>query len=241
MERAWPALLTKYGIDAPFHMAEFMARQHHFTSWSGTDADQKAFRTDAARLIRRNTNKPFAVGVALADFRRMFEVYDVPDAVPRQPYPWCALKACDHLFDWMRNRMVAGTLAGTDQLEIVFEHGDRDQGKFAEALRKKHQLSVTFRANHGKTWVPFAACDWLAWEFRHFLVQRTKGYRLQARANALPSRQDRGLAKLKAATLIADQPVLREIATMLPRHALTCTTWETITRNAALQGWPRKP
>lgn len=239
-EGAWYNLLDEYEMPQPFRMAEFMARDHAFKNWSGDDARRDAFRLDVAKLTHRWTNKPCAVGVVNADLGRMFEEYDVPASVPRQPYPWCALRATDHLVAWAFNRVSAGTVTGKERMEVVFEHGDRHQDVFAEALWKKHQQEVDFRTNRGKKLVPFAVCDWLAWELRNFMTKRERGVILLEKARSYVNPDVRRIASVKAASaLIAQEAIISEIARRLPNDSLTYANWPILQRLAISSGWHR--
>jgi hypothetical protein len=239
-EKAWPELLAEFDIPSPFHTADFMARKGRFESWSGDNARRDAFRIAAIHLLHRTTNKPFAIGVVIPDFRRLFSEYEVPAEQPREPYPWCALKACDYLFDWIHHRVRAGTVSGKDQMQIVFEKGDIDQGKFADALWAKHRLEVAFQTNHGKTLLPFAACDFLAWEFRNWMSKREQGMLLWQEAKRDSVANTRRATLRKAAPLIKPDPVIMELARRLPPDALGYANWDVLVRMCNKKGWPRK-
>lgn len=244
LETAWPELLAEYDMPQPFRMAEFMARNgknpNAFTGWPGDETRQDAFRLAVLKLTHRWTNKPFAVGVVNEDLDRLFTEYDVPSDVPRNPYPWCSLRACELLFQWAMNRFQAGTVSGKESIQIVFEHGDYDQPTFANALWDKHQREVDFRTNHGKKFVPFAACDWLAWEFRNWMTQRERGMVELVKAYDYVETDTKQAAKKRAAIRLANHPIINEIARTLPNDALTCANWRALNELAERKGWQRR-
>jgi hypothetical protein len=226
LEDAWPALLKEHRIPSPLHMAAFMARRKGFEGWQGNDADRDDFRLAAARLLKRYTNKPFAVGVVIPDLRRMHDEFVVPTDQPREPYPWCGLRAYEHLAQWAFNRVKAKGARPSDKMEVLFEHGDEDRGQLADILWAKHKRAVTFRKNPQKELVPFQTCDFLAWEFRNWMTTRERGMVLVNKANDWVHPHMRQAAKLRAADLIKPHPVIQEVARLLPADALTYANWE---------------
>jgi hypothetical protein len=244
LETAWPALLDKYDMPRPFRMAEFMARDQKvpnaFTGWPGDKARETAFRMDAAKVTNQCTNKPVAVGVVTADLHRMFREYDVPSSLPRPTYAWCALRAVDHVAAWAKHRVEGGKVHGKEQLGVMFEHGDPDQDVFADALLAKYRIEAVFPRNKGKQSVPFAACDWLAWECRNFMTKTERAIRALGRARSFFYGETRLTEVQNAKQLFdADKAIMREITRQHPNDALTYANWPVLQKLCEKQGWPR--
>lgn len=241
LEHAWPMLLKEYDIPSPLHMTDFIARQGRYRKWKGNKAAQEDFRCAAARILKLHIHKPFAAGVVIPDLRRMFDEYDVPETEPRQPYAWCALQVCDRLFEWAQNRVRAGVLRGSNQLEIVFEDGDKHQGDFAKAFWAKHRKAVNFRMNVDKAWVPFQACDFFGWEFRVWARDRIHGYFLLREADrSAPAKKRELRENVRDRKMIKPNPVVLEFVRQLPAHAVRYADWDVLSRECERLGWSKR-
>lgn len=239
-ERAWPALLEEYNIPSPLHMTDFMAIKGRYKSWSGDAATQESFRLAAVAVLKRHTNKPFVAAVTIPDLHRMFDEYEIPEPVPRQPFAFCALLACDGLFGWAQNRFRAGTVHGSDDVEILFETGDLHRGAFSDALWAKHKKDVNFRTNKAKALVPLEACDFLAWEFRNFAKAHVHGMFLRDEAERETSATEKRRLRLLAIDYLKPNPVVAELIKQLPSDSFGYADWKVLQRICERRGWPKR-
>src|SRR5688572_19652048 len=169
-EAEWLALLAEYQIAAPFHMTDFEAGRGQYARLKTDALACATFRSRAILIAKRHTRKGFSSGVVMSDLNRMFSQYDVPASVPRQPYPYCALHLYRLLGRWARNRVDAGDIRLTDQLQIAFEHGDKHRGVLEKEARRRFGIAPLFLKKDGAT--AFQACDLLSWEHRRWLSAR---------------------------------------------------------------------
>jgi hypothetical protein len=169
-DKHWLALLDHYDIAPPFHMKDFEAGVGQYAPWKDDKPRRDEFRMAAIRLINVHTNKPFSAGLILPDFYRMFEEYDVPARVPREPLVWCGLTVCEMVKRWSANRVRAGVVRRTDKIDFLFEDGDKHRGRLSEAFDQQIGLRPSFRRKEEA--VAFQACDMLAWENRRWLTDR---------------------------------------------------------------------
>ncbi len=213
-ETEWKALLNRFGITSPFHMTDFEARQGQYKGL--TAEDREAFRAEAIHIITSNTNKAFSVGVVVPALRRLFEEYEVPESAvfPRNPYPWCAMRVSGLVRKWMRNRLKAGTIKPTDNMEFVFQQGDKHRGEFEKFSRRVYRYVPLFKGS--SDFVPFQACDYLAWEHRYFLSRRYDK----------PTPPPR--------------PSNVELARRIAFDSSIYADWSTFERHAVKSGWPKR-
>jgi hypothetical protein len=214
-ERLWLDLLAENGLQPPFHMTDFQAGRRQYKAIRRDETRFRAFKNTAIALMTRYTHKAFSVGVVIPHLRRFYAEYQVPPELPYQkPFPWCAMQSMRLVYKWMNNRLAAGTAKPTDKIEIIFQHGDKDRGEFLEAAELVYQNRPTIMGNLAA--VPFQACDYLAWEHRHWLTART------TRPGATPSYANVMLAR------------------RLAPDSLLYADWETLTRDADAQGWAKR-
>jgi hypothetical protein len=213
-ETEWLALLDKYGITPPFHMTDFEAGKGQYAALKNKPAECEAFRAAAIRVMTRSTNKALSVGVVVPDFRRWLEEYEVAPDVPRHPYPWCAMEACRLVVRWAGNRVKAGKSRLSDQVKFVFQYGDKHQGAFAAAAKRKYGQVPIFLDSEGVT--PFQACDFLAWEHRRWLSNRSP----QAPARPRDS--------------------VMELARRIASDSAIYADWRTLSASAEQFGWPKR-
>lgn len=170
-EEEWLVLLQEYGIKPPFHMTDFEAGFKQYASWKSDRPRRDGFLLHAVDIMHKRTNKAFSHGLVLADLRRIFNEFNVT-GIENEPYPWCALQVLYYLAQWSARRLAAGTVKGSDRLEIIFELGDLHKGKFTQAAAATYGYVPIFKKK--SEWVPFQICDILAWEHRRRLSEFTK-------------------------------------------------------------------
>lgn len=214
-ERHWLGMLAEHSITPPFHMTDFEAGRGQYAAWRGDAERREAFRFRAIDVINRHTNKAFSVGIVVPDLRRMFEQFEVPDDLPRQPYPWCAMKACDYVARWALNRQRAGKQRGDDRFRFVFEYGDKHQGLFTNAFRAAYHNVPLFDTKAGA--VPLQACDFVAWEHRNWLARRS------AKPGSRPPR-----------------PSAVRLVRLLAPDSSSFSTLETLSGHCEQSGYPRR-
>ncbi len=161
-EQQWNVLLKRYDIPAPFHMTDFANGGGKYKHWRQNHGAQEAqFFVEAIKLLKRNVNKSFGVGVAIDDLKCMQATYQLPDDINNDsPYAWCTLLFYHQVSAWFRKQH-----GPSDTIEVIFERGDMGQPAFPNRLRKlypKLELPI-FR---DKSCAPLQAADMLAWEFR---------------------------------------------------------------------------
>lgn len=154
-DEAWIDLLEspRHGLSSPFHMAEFETGEHG-NEWN--HERRQAFLKDAVHLIQRYTFQPFSHGVVIDDLRRIFEEYELPKGNPPQPYPWCGLRVCEQVVDWVE-REVGGKVRGEDTVEFLFETGDLHRGIFVEVAEET--LGITPQLRKKSQPIAFQACS----------------------------------------------------------------------------------
>ena len=131
-ETQWNALLKKYRITPPFHMNEFAPGVGQYQSWKQDVDARKQFFTDAINVVKVNTNKSFSVGVPINDFKRMQTEYELPDGIGQDtPYSFCSIMIYHQVKAWLLRHDGA-----RDPIEIVFEHGDKDQGHLVKRIKQ---------------------------------------------------------------------------------------------------------
>src|ERR1700728_2073763 len=99
-EAEWPALLDRYGIEAPFSRADFESGKKQYARFRRDPKLHHAFLSEAISVIKRGTNTPLSVGVVIADLARIYAERIIPDDWPRKPYPWCAGKVLGLIRLW---------------------------------------------------------------------------------------------------------------------------------------------
>jgi hypothetical protein len=240
-EKSWATLLRQFDIVVPFHMTDFMAGKGKFRTWSGDEARKTAFRLEAVRLLQKTTDKPFAVGVVVRDLKWLFERYEVPATEPRHPYAWCSIMVCGQVAVWLTGRAGAKRTSRDSQVKIVFESGDDGRSEFEKKLWAKHRIEVAFETNYGKTFAPFAACDFLGWEFRNWISRRAQALDAHERAQGpFLTTAGRIEAKRRVLDLLPPGDVILEIARLLPKDALGMMNREGLARLAKVNGWPER-
>jgi hypothetical protein len=167
-EKYWLALLEEFHITPPFHMTDFESGHGQYAAWKDDREERERFRSEALHVIKRWTNKPFSSGVLIPDFQRLFREYAMPPEVPREPYPFCGeAVVVDLLRPWLEHCIKDGRFRmGTDNLQIVFEHGDKHKGLLEAALERRNVDAIFMKK---AALVPFQACDFLAWMHRRWL------------------------------------------------------------------------
>ncbi len=165
-ERQWNALLQRYQIQPPFHMKEFAPGVGQYESWKHDQEKRKRFLTEAISIIKTNTNKSFSVGVSVNDLHRMQREYDLPDGINQDtPYTWCAVLIYHQVKAWLQRHD-----GPRDPIELVFEHGDKDQGHFLTRVRRLYPTLNDPIIRKKSECVPFQAADMLAWEHRRHVL-----------------------------------------------------------------------
>lgn len=212
-EKEWLSLLCEFGIKSPFHMTDFETCAKQYASWKGDRPRRNEFLLRAVDIMHKRTNKPFSHGVILADLRRMFAEFDIPDIVPSAPYAFCGLQVVGYTLQWAANRFRAKTMTAADEMEIVFEHGDLDKGKFMNAARRRYGKIPIFKT---KAWVPFQICDLLGWEHRRRVVEFAK----------------HGAARSRAS--------YAELERRLPDGAMRFDSWQSLERFCISKGFARR-
>jgi hypothetical protein len=240
-EAGWPLLLARHRLPMPFHMADFMARANpHYTGqykdWQG---DELGFRTDVATLIKRHTNKPFAAGVTMEHLARMFAEYDVRSDEPREPFPWCGLHVCRAALIWEGTRRLKRRLR--TEMDLVFEDGDQDKGKLKTALWDWYKREITFRSNNDKSFAPFAACDFLAWEFRKWSERREIGYEKLSQADNATTPEEKRRLLISAMKGVHPGPMIPHVMQHLPKDGFMYGTWDSLSRYCERAGYPKRP
>jgi hypothetical protein len=213
-ETRWLALLDEHHIVPPFHTTDFEAGQGQYAALRKNASACESFRAAAIDIMTRYTNKAFSVGVIIPDLRRLFVEYEVPSDLPRQPYPWCAIRVSDLVIRWAGNRVKAGTAQLTDNVQFIFQHGDKHQGEFGEAAKRLYGKVPLFLKD--KDAVPFQACDYLAWEHRRWLSHRA--------THSTPKPRDSAVA----------------LARRLAFDSSLYSDWNTLRRHADENGWPKR-
>lgn len=212
-EEEWLSLLREFGIKSPFHMTDFEAGVQQYASWKRDLPRRNEFLARAVDIMHKRTNKPFSHGVILADLRRMFTEFDIPDIVPPEPYAFCGLQVIGYTLQWASNRFKAKTMSRADTMEVVFEDGDMDKGKFLNATKRRYGKMPVFKT---KSWVPFQICDLLAWEHRRRVVEFAK----------------HGAARSRAS--------YAELERRLPDGALRFDNWQSLERFCISAGFARR-
>ena len=211
-ESAWLALLAEYGIKPPFHTTEFETRRGQFREWP--NELRESFRLAAIRsLTPPRLNKAFSYGIAVEDLRRLFREFEMPSGAPSSPYAWCGLRVTEMVGEWGRNRAKAGRVDPGERYAVLFEHGDTDRGRL-EAVLSVMGLCALFPKKRDA--VAFQACDFLAWQHRNWLTQRT----LRGRLNATPA--------------------VQEIARCLAKDSLAFHSWDHLVHECERQGIQRR-
>jgi hypothetical protein len=164
-EAQWKALLTRYGISGPFHCAKYVAGNGLEYRQFRDDPTRDAFEARAIAIIKRNTLKPFSMGLVLPDYWKTVATYKLPQAEER-PYSFCALQGLYRIITWMgkrdrsrRSRLSPRLRPG--MFHLVYEDGDDGQDLFSNAVHAEIGLRPNFLPK--TACVPFQAADILAW------------------------------------------------------------------------------
>ena len=162
----WNNLLRAYDIHPPFHMNEFAPGVGQFASWKQDKARRNQFFQQVIKILKISTLKSFSVGVAVSDLRRFQQDYQLPDnSNGDSPYTFCGVLLYKQVNNWAQRHGEP-----TDTLQIIFEHGDKDQGQFVMRLRELFPGLDDPIFKRKSDCVPFQAADILAWEHhRHVL------------------------------------------------------------------------
>jgi hypothetical protein len=215
-ERRWLDLLCRYDITPPFHTTKFeRARQGSYKQFQGNPARADAFRHDAIHVMNRYTNKAFCVGLVLPDLKLVFDRYEVPPNIVREPLAYCGAQICALLMKWRANRERAGSMRPSDKLELFFEQGDTHENELKAIVTEQCGRQPHFLPKEEV--VPFQACDYLAWEHRHWLHERAK-----VRGPIMP------------------RPSMLEIARLLPSDSRGFVDRRHLLRACEENGWPRR-
>src|SRR3990170_4890459 len=104
----WNAVLAQYKVPS-LHMSDYIHSKGAFASWKGDEQMRAAFLDALVRVIQRNVNKVFGIGIMLADWNavnaryRLAETYgdSRPDA---GAYALCAETCKSLVTNWISQR-----------------------------------------------------------------------------------------------------------------------------------------
>jgi len=171
LETCWKDLHSEYGVDLPFHMADFSAACGDPDRY----AKQKKFRADYVRLARDTKSAmEFLHKLAIIQVAAMhcgisciipMEIYnDVSTLLPLDevvpPYALGARMCIERLRQWKE------MFAICEPVEYVFEYGDFGQAKFTELMEVEGEQTPIYK--HKDEFIGLQAADYYSWQ--QFLV-----------------------------------------------------------------------
>jgi hypothetical protein len=170
-EQEWKAALAKARM--PYlHMKDFVHRNPpHYAHFKENEADRVEFLRSVIGMVADGDMRVVAMTVATEDFQAVNKTYGLVEAFGG---PWglcacmCATKAD---IDWRfiePNALIAH----------FHERGERGRGRVIDILASV-KIDLQFRDKvdpyTGEWFVPFQACDFIAWEIRKGMTNLRQG------------------------------------------------------------------
>ena len=165
-ESQWKGIHTRYGVELPFHMADFIAA----TARPETYAKQKHARQDYVQLAKDTEkvgkffnnicvaqlsviNCALSCSVSMSVYNGVSSLLDLRTIVP--PYA-VAARTCIHMLrEWEK-------FFQTEPAEYIFEEGDFEQGKFTDLMLDEGWPVPIYKKK--KDFAGLQAADQYAWE-----------------------------------------------------------------------------
>ena len=192
----WRLLLAKY--DVPYlHMKEFVHSNGPFAKWKGKEGTRRKFISDAAEIVRSNTQYGFSCCVSKQIFEKVGEVYELQNYFP-SPYAFAG-RTCAAMAELWAQRHGCKS----SEVEYVFEDSNRDKAGLLRAMTEIRlpMPSPIFKPGRDskpssrwpegrKGLVQLQAADYLAYEFGKFAKDfrqiETGKKRMRASLGVLP-------------------------------------------------------
>lgn len=162
---AWAQHHTNAGVNLPFHMTDFMARQRDdYKKWSRPDPEADKFLNKLSSVPLIYSLLSVSYIVEMGAYRQMDEVLMLEQFVPA--YALAAHECVSAIEQWKKWVHVE------HPIEYVFEDGDFGKGKFMDWMRVERAPAPIFR--NKKDFAGLQSADQLAWEVAHFKKEKRK-------------------------------------------------------------------
>ena len=162
-EERWQLVLEKEGV-TQFHAVDFAHSQEEYTSWLGDEPRRAAFVATLIKEIKRGVNKVFLQGVVLPDYHAANQAYPVKE-IFGGPYSTAQAVCLLRAWKWLIDKK-----GPNDRIRNLVEHGDVGQHDFRQFCKRFHlpepAILPKLDETTEKRWLPFQACDLIAYEFR---------------------------------------------------------------------------
>jgi hypothetical protein len=155
-EKNWKAALNAYGV-SELHMREFAPGSGEFASWKDDKRRRVLFLERLINIIKTRLHHSFVNCVMLEHHHRVGQMY--PLLRSWKPFALAGNNCIDKVRKWA-HRMAAPL----DEVQCVFENGDKDKGDLINHCEKHHGFIPTFL--NKKQNIAFQAADLLAYEHR---------------------------------------------------------------------------
>lgn len=176
-EDDWARAHQAYGVNPPFHMAEFVAActTHWYKDQSNARADYVEIAKDAEqaaeflKLISQIQMSFVHIGISsIVDmdvYREVSSLLDLREVVP--PYALGARMCIQRLRRWEQDYTVR------PPAEIIFEQGDFEQGAFTKLMVDEGEPTPIYKKK--EDFAGLQGADQYAWEQFSFLKKRKQG------------------------------------------------------------------
>lgn len=177
-EKSWEGTHHEFGVDLPFHMAEFVAARNNPEKY----AKQSHARKDYVELAKDRkradqffgklsspqvlaVNCAISTAVPMSIYNEISSLLDLRTIVP--PYALGARIALECVRKWEKEFDIS------EPVECIFEEGDFEQGKFTQLMVDEGQGVPIYKKK--REFAGLQAADHLAWEEHYYQKQRLSG------------------------------------------------------------------
>jgi hypothetical protein len=167
-KQEWDQALHAEGIQV-FHATDCNAHKKEFAGWD--DKRTSWFLRRLASIVQQYCKFSISSIIYLDDYRELNKKYDLDRFFP--PYALAARTSLALINRWKKD-------FGEDNVEVFFERGDLDYGKFMNLMRLEGLPDPIFRDR--KQVVALQSADLFAWEQNFELRRMQSDYRLKHEA-----------------------------------------------------------
>lgn len=183
-ETMWKHVHKEYGVELPFHMAEFVAATANparYQKQTNARPDYIAIANDLSKAeqflkmlcIAQQTivNCGVSCSVNIDTYNDVSSLLDLRRVIP--PYALAARTCIAQVHAWEHQ------FAVEEPVECIFESGDFEQAKFTELMTDEGMDPPIYK--HKKDYAGLQAADHYSWEQFHFLKKEIRKQHLPAR------------------------------------------------------------
>lgn len=153
LDTEWRGVLAKFGLDAPFHMTDFMKAKY-----SSFKRDQTL--SELAHITKKNTLFPFVYAIDVAAWKRVNDELALEEC-HGAPFAFATRGLAKELNEWKTQNLKAG-----EHLLTFMEQGTKHFGQLEEVFKRD---GIPALNQVPKDMIQVQPCDVLAWEAFNWL------------------------------------------------------------------------